>query len=86
MSLSPSTSSGSPSLAEVLIQRTFAKPPKPFVDGEFLRALEHADDAPAPATRAAPSAAAHSGGQPDDAGSRTAPGGDGPVPQVDVRV
>jgi hypothetical protein len=86
MSLSPSSSSGSPSLAEVVIQRTFAKPPKPFVDGEFLRALEHADDAPAPVTGAAPSAAEHSGGQPDAAGSRTAPRGDGPVPHVDIRV
>jgi hypothetical protein len=46
MSVSPSFPHGAPSLAEVLLQRTFAKPPKPFVDGEFLKALEHADDAP----------------------------------------
>jgi hypothetical protein len=46
MSVSPSFPHGAPSLAEVLLQRTFAKPPKPFVDGEFLKALEHADDEP----------------------------------------
>jgi hypothetical protein len=45
MSVSPSFPHGAPSLAEVLLERTFAKPPKPFVDGEFLKALEHADDA-----------------------------------------
>jgi hypothetical protein len=45
MSVSPSFPHGAPSLAEVLIHRTFDKPTKPFVDGEFLRALEHVDDA-----------------------------------------
>jgi hypothetical protein len=49
MSVSPSTPQGAPSLAEVLITRTFAKPTNPFVDGEFLRALEHADDGESPA-------------------------------------
>jgi hypothetical protein len=44
MSVSPSFPHGAPSLAEVLITRTFAKPTNPFVDGEFLDALEHADD------------------------------------------
>ena len=44
MSVSPSIPQGAPSLAEVLITRTFAKPTNPFVDGEFLQALEHADD------------------------------------------
>ena len=44
MSFSPSIPQGAPSLAEVLITRTFAKPTNPFVDGEFLQALEHADD------------------------------------------
>jgi hypothetical protein len=44
MSLSPSLPPGAPSLADVLIQRTFAKPPHPFVDGEFIEALSHADD------------------------------------------
>jgi hypothetical protein len=46
MSFSPSSMHGAPTLAEVLLQRTFAKPPKPFADGELLEALEHADDAP----------------------------------------
>jgi len=44
MSVSPGIPQGAPTLAEVLITRTFAKPTNPFVDGEFLRALEHADD------------------------------------------
>jgi hypothetical protein len=48
MSLSSSFPQGAPSLAEVLLQRTFAKPPKPFVDGEFLEALERSDDKPLP--------------------------------------
>jgi hypothetical protein len=49
MSVSPSFPQGAPSLAEVLITRTFAKPTNPFVDGEFLEALEHADDGESPA-------------------------------------
>jgi hypothetical protein len=54
-SVSPSHSHGAPSLAEVLITRTFAKPTNPFVDGEFLQALEHADDGkPSAATAATP--------------------------------
>lgn len=62
MSVSPSFSHGAPSLTEVLITRTFAKPTNPFVDGEFLRALEHADDAkPAPAADAVKPAAPVSG-------------------------
>jgi hypothetical protein len=44
MSLSPSFPQGAPTLAEVLLSRTFAKPPQPFVDGEFLETLAHADD------------------------------------------
>jgi hypothetical protein len=48
MSVSPSIPQGAPSLAEVLITRTFAKPTNPFVDGEFLQALEHADDGESP--------------------------------------
>jgi hypothetical protein len=56
MSLPPSFPRGAPSLTEVLIERTFAKPPPPFVDGEFLEALEHADDAsPAGAAAEQPS-------------------------------
>jgi hypothetical protein len=47
MSVSPSYSHGAPSLAEVLITRTFEKPTNPFVDGEFIDALEQADDKPA---------------------------------------
>jgi hypothetical protein len=52
MSLSPSSSHGAPTLAEVLLQRTFARPPQPFADGELLQALAHpaksADAAPSP--------------------------------------
>jgi hypothetical protein len=46
MSLAPGFPQGAPTLAEVLLARTFARPPRPFVDGDFLEALEHADDAP----------------------------------------
>jgi hypothetical protein len=45
MSVSPSFPPGGPSLAEVLIERTFARPPRPFVDGDFIAALTEADDA-----------------------------------------
>jgi hypothetical protein len=74
MSLPSSFPQGAPSLAEVLLQRTFAKPPKPFVDGEFLEALEHSDDKPAPV-----------GSVPNDAstGSSAAPA---PGKTIDVRV
>jgi hypothetical protein len=44
MSISRSLPPEAPTLAEVLIQRTFAKPPQPFVDGDFIKALSHADD------------------------------------------
>jgi hypothetical protein len=56
MSVSPSFPQGAPSLAEVLITRTFAKPTNPFVDGEFLQALEHADDGESKAAIAPPKA------------------------------
>ncbi|HEY6758379.1 MAG TPA: hypothetical protein VI318_02775 [Baekduia sp.] len=46
MSVSSSFPDGGPTLGEVLLQRTFAKPPEPFVDGEFLKALERADAKP----------------------------------------
>jgi hypothetical protein len=45
MSLSPSFPQGAPTLAEVLLQRTFAKPPEPFVDGELTKALASAGPA-----------------------------------------
>ena len=65
MSVSPSFSHGAPSLAEVLITRTFAKPTNPFVDGEFLQALEHADDGE-PTAVAPPKPASGSGAGPQD--------------------
>jgi hypothetical protein len=74
MSLSPSFPQGAPTLAEVLLQRTFAKPPKPFADGELLQALRHAKDA-------APSPGAASGD--DAAASSSAGGGSGRT--IDVR-
>ncbi|HEU4975589.1 MAG TPA: hypothetical protein VFT50_10910 [Baekduia sp.] len=45
MSASPSIPSSGPTLAEAIIRRVFARPPKAFVDGELLEALEHADAA-----------------------------------------
>jgi hypothetical protein len=74
MSLSPSFPQGAPTLAEVLLQRTFAKPPKPFADGELLQALSHVKDA-------APSPVAASGD--DAAASSSADGGSGKT--IDVR-
>jgi hypothetical protein len=54
MSLSSSFPSGAPTLAEVVLQRTFAKPPQPFVDGEFIKALDQADDSTKKAAVARP--------------------------------
>jgi hypothetical protein len=39
MSFSPGIPQGAPTLAEVLLSRTFARPPKPFADSELLQAL-----------------------------------------------
>ncbi|HWI70780.1 MAG TPA: hypothetical protein VNT55_02410 [Baekduia sp.] len=94
MSLSPSSSHGAPTLAEVLLQRTFARPPQPFADGELLQALTH------PAKDAAPSPDAvakskPSGSSSSDSGSGSASGDDAsasssdagaPGRTIDVRV
>jgi hypothetical protein len=78
MSLSPSFPHGAPTLAEILLQRTFARPPQPFVDGEFLEALERLDDEPAATVQISRSAA---GGATADAGTGSGgPGGDAPGP------
>jgi hypothetical protein len=45
MSLSPSFPQGAPTLAEILLQRAFARPAQPFADGPVLEALARADDA-----------------------------------------
>ncbi len=96
MSFSPSSLQGAPTLAEVLLQRTFARPPQPFADGELLQALAHPakdpDAAPSPdaLARASSSGAMSSDSEPgaasgDDA---TAPTSDAPAQgrSVDVRV
>jgi hypothetical protein len=92
MSLSPSFPHGAPTLAEVLLQRTFARPPQPFVDREFLEALEHADEQPAATVQISRPA---EGGASSDSGSGSGgPGGDvpdtssasdGPARSIDVR-
>jgi hypothetical protein len=77
MSLSPSLPPGAPSLTEVLIERTFAKPPSPFVDGEFLKALEHAGDERTRSMAPTTPGGSGAGPQPDAR--------EEPAPQVDVR-
>jgi hypothetical protein len=81
MSISPSLPPGGPSLAEVLIKRTFTKPTQPFVDREFIEALSHVDDEQPSVTAAATTAtgAAHDAPAP---ASPTAHHG----PSIDVRV
>jgi hypothetical protein len=39
MSVSPSFPPGGPSVAELLLERAFARPPKPFVDADVILAL-----------------------------------------------
>jgi hypothetical protein len=86
MSVSPSFPQGAPSLAEVLITRTFAKPTNPFVDGEFLKALEHADDGESKAVAPAkPGSGSRTAGQDDaarEAVAHTPPRAGG---RIDVR-
>jgi hypothetical protein len=82
MSLSPSSPHGAPTLAEVLLQRTFARPPQPFVDGEFLEALERAEHEPAATVEIRRPA---EGGASADSGSGSGgPGGDAPDPSSDA--
>jgi hypothetical protein len=98
MSISPSLPPGAPSLAEVLIQRTFSKPTQPFVDGEFIQALKRADD-DRPSVAATAAATAHaaaevargtgSGAGGSDPGAHAAPApaaaGAKPARSIDVR-
>jgi hypothetical protein len=42
MSVSPSLPPGGPSVAELLLQRAFARPPQPFVDADVILALRAA--------------------------------------------
>jgi hypothetical protein len=99
MSLSPSFPQGAPTLAEVLLQRAFARPPQPFADGELLQALSHpaksADDAPSPDAVAKAKSSGSSSGSSSDTRSGSASGDDASAPSsadatsgrsVDVRV
>jgi hypothetical protein len=86
MSVSPGIPQGAPSLAEVLITRTFAKPTNPFVDGEFLQALEHAHDGePKAVAPAKPGSGARSAPQ-DDTTGEVGWVGPGPAPRTGTRV
>jgi hypothetical protein len=85
MSISPSLPPGAPSLAEVLIKRTFTKPTQPFVDREFIEALSHVDEDQPSVTTAATATGATATGAAHDApapASPTAAHG----PSIDVRV
>jgi hypothetical protein len=91
MSVSPSFPQGAPSLAEVLITRTFAKPTNPFVDGEFLQALEHADDGESKAVAPAKPPTSGSDSAPPDHAPQQQPATPPPArarsgTRVDVRV
>jgi hypothetical protein len=85
MSLQPSFPQGAPTLAEVLLARTFAKPPTPFVDGDLTKALA-SDPVISPAVTVAIQASRPSGSStPDpqsesDAGTAT---GDASTPSSD---
>jgi hypothetical protein len=86
MSLSPSFPQGAPTLAEVLLQRTFAKPPEPFVDGDLTQALSRADagEVPGSVKPAAKQEGSGSSTQQDDA-SRQSSTGSEPGRTIDVR-
>jgi hypothetical protein len=84
MSISPSLPPGGPSLAEVLIKRTFTKPTQPFVDRKLIEALSHADDDQASVTAAAATAAAATGAAHDAPPPASPAAAHGP--SIDVRV
>jgi hypothetical protein len=90
MSISPSLPHGAPTLAEVLITRTFAKPTNPFVDGEFLQALEHADEGASKPAIAPSKPGSGPGSAPQDETAGEERVGPGPAPRagsrIDVRV
>lgn len=97
MSFSPGVPQGAPTLAEVLLARTFARPPKPFADGELLQALAHPARGPeaAPSPDAVAKAAGSGSSLSSDSGSGSASGDDASAPSsaepttgrnVDVRV
>jgi hypothetical protein len=76
MSISPSLPPGAPSLAEVVIRRTFAKPTQPFVDGEVIQALSRADD-DRPSVSATAAATARGAAEVGRGTGSTGPGGSG---------
>jgi hypothetical protein len=98
MSLSPSFPQGAPTLAEVLLQRTFARPPQPFADGELLQALAHPakspDSAPSPdavakaksSSSSSSSSDSRSGSASGDGASASSSDGATAGRNVDVRV
>ena len=99
MSFSPGIPQGAPTLAEVLLSRTFARPVKPFADAELLQALAHptreSDAAPSPdaIAKTAKSSGSYSsdGKKPestsgDDVASSPSSDGAPTTGRVDVRV
>ena len=86
MSLSSSFPHGAPTLAEVLLQRTFAKPPEPFVDGELTDALERAGGVGIPPEAVQPPAGTGGSGTSSDGASDGSSTGPQPGKAVDVRV
>jgi hypothetical protein len=97
MSLQPSFPQGAPTLAEVLLLRTFAKPPTPFVDGDLTKALASSPVVSPAATVAIQASRPSGSSTPDpqsgsDAGAATSDAstpssdGDDPGRNVDVRV
>jgi hypothetical protein len=100
MSFSPGIPQGAPTLAEVLLSRTFARPPKPFADQELLQALAHptgGSEAAAPSPDAIAKMAKSSGSYSsdgkkpdttsgDDAASTSSSAEEPTAGRVDVRV
>lgn len=97
MSFSPGVPQGAPTLAEVLLARTFARPPKPFADAELLQALAHPASRPdaAPSPDAVAKAAKSGSSLSSGSGPGSASGDDASAPSsaepssgrsVDVRV
>lgn len=86
MSFSPGIPQGAPTLAEVLLARTFARPPKPFADAELLQALAHptggSDHAPSP-DAVAKSAKSGSSLSSDQKPGPASSGGDASAPSSD---
>ncbi|QEC47684.1 hypothetical protein FSW04_08920 [Baekduia soli] len=89
MSVSPTPSGATPTLAEILMRRAFTRPAKTLVDGDVIRALSEADreraaQAAPPKAPAVPARAAVAAAAPAARAALAARAGTPPVPAAEL--